>query len=231
MLYTNIFCIKSEGSCTNIPAISTNNKINIADQIRKKNSKDNDKTLKRIRENDPILTELNIGNGERVFILPTVSDLSKLGVAIEKNSYLKKLEIGSEGLYLLSRTDDYSVFLNGLKRNSSINELGLYFRGGILRVGHEVLKVFQEINNLTTLCINASIGNSETHQIVANTLRGSTNLKVIDLSHTNIADEQLSPMVDAVKGHNSLEELNLSHNRIVSTSLPFFDFLLAIYTH
>jgi len=60
--------------------------MNVADQIRKKNSRDNDKILKRIRENDPTLTELKIGIGGGVFILPTVSDLSQLGAA--KNSHL-----------------------------------------------------------------------------------------------------------------------------------------------
>jgi len=45
-------------------------------------------------------------------------------------------------------------------------------------------------------------------------MKGCTNLKVIDLRYCRITSDQLSPIVDAVKGHNSLEEFNLSHNRI-----------------
>ena len=46
--------------------------------------------------------ELCIGSGA-YFHGAMDSNLSVLGAAIGKNSYLKKLEIGSEGLYLLSR--------------------------------------------------------------------------------------------------------------------------------
>jgi len=172
------------------------------------------KVLQRVEENDPTLIELDIGK-DTSFYGVTVSNLSLLGAAIGSNTHLKRVILRGDGLYLLHKSsDDYSVFLNGLKRNSSINDLYLYFRGCINILGNEVLKVYQEINNLTTISIHASLGNNGRFRVVANTLRACTNLKFIDLSHSDITDKQLSLLVDAIKGHNSLKVLDLSKNLI-----------------
>jgi len=108
------------------------------------------------------------------------------------------------------------MFINGLKQNSSIKEL--YLRGvlftenSIGRVGHEILKVYQENNNLTTLRIEAQF--SRANQVIANTLKKCTNLKVIDLSHCRLRDQQLLEIVRSLKGNHVIEELNLSNLRL-----------------
>ena len=141
------------------------------------------RTLQRVQENDPTLTELHIGS-KGLYEEVTVSNFSKLGNALGKNT---KLSISTDGLKL--KLDNYrnSGFSNGLKQNSSINELCLLSSSGIGRVGTEILKVYETNSNLTTLRINGKIwwydygGNGALIPIVANTLRVCTNLKIIEL--------------------------------------------------
>jgi len=166
------------------------------------------KTLQRIQENDPTLTELNIGKDGGVFERDKDGDFSLLGVAIEKNTYLRKLSIGTDGLDF--KLDDNSLFFIGLKRNSSIRELYLLSYGHIDRLGNEVLNVYQANNNLTTLHINAQISNRG-RQVIVNTLKKCTKLKVIDLSYCRINDEYLLQIVGALRGNHVIEELNLSN--------------------
>ena len=165
------------------------------------------KTLQRIQENDPKLTELNIGRGGEVYILPTVSDLSKLGAAISENTNITKLAFGIDET---AKDDTNVMFINGLKQNSSIKELHLRGYDSIGRVGHEVLKVYQDNNHLTTLRIEAQFSNRG-QQVIVNTIKKCTNLKVLDLSQSVITDKQLLSIVGALKGNHVIEELNLSH--------------------
>ena len=68
-------------------------------------------------------------------------------------------------------------------------------------VAHEILKVYQENNNLTELWINnADLQNG--------------GIVYIDLHECNMTDEQLFPMVEAIRGHRSLVQLYLKRNRI-----------------
>jgi hypothetical protein len=77
------------------------------------------------------------------------------------------------------------------------------------------LKSYQKINNnLTCLCINGAVLDNGGCNVIAETLRWCTNLKSINLGRNNITDEQLLPMIDAIRGHTSLEYLALFENRI-----------------
>ena len=49
---------------------------------------------------------------------------------------------------------------------------------------------------------------------MAITLRRCENIKQIGLYRCNITDEQLLSVVEAVRGHRSLEELDFHNNRI-----------------
>ena len=73
--------------------------------------------LKRVQENDPTLTELNIGRGGGIFFQrTTVSDFSTLGDVISKNTHITKLAIGIHGLEIETQYDyGNSGFSNGLK--------------------------------------------------------------------------------------------------------------------
>ena len=112
-------------------------------------------------QNDPSLTnDLRLaGNAssgvyDGDFYSENNDDYSTLGAAIANNTHLTKLMvILSDGLPLGVTNRG---FYNGLKSNSSISNLELYYDGLHIAggVGHEILKVYQENNNrLTDLSI------------------------------------------------------------------------------
>jgi len=50
--------------------------------------------------------------------------------------------------------------------------------------------------------------------IIADTLRSCNNIRKIGLNESDLTDEQLLQIVEAVRGHRELEELSLHINRI-----------------
>ena len=145
------------------------------------------------------------------------SDFSSLGTFIGQNTHLTKLTLDSLGMDSLDVAN--SLFYDGLKQNSSIHELTIYCRnlaivGG---VGQKILDAYEENNNLTLLRIDDADLQNGGENVIVTTLRSNTNLKHIYLNRCNITDEQLLPMVDAIKGHNLLEMLDLCGNVIGNT--------------
>ena len=115
-----------------------------------------------------------------------------------------------------------SAFYDGLKQNKSIDSLDIWFRsddpGVIVGVGQKILEAYQEnSSHLTEISINcADLQNGAGDRLVAATLRRCTNIKQIDLYRCSITDEQLLPIVDAIREHSSLERLSLTGNMIGS---------------
>ena len=117
-------------------------------------------TLRRVTQNDPSLTHLrtnlslagdnNFGAFDGDFYSENSDDYSTLGAAIATNTQLKNL------IVLLS--DDLPLgvadreFYDGLKSNSSINNLGLHCGGRNIAggVGQEILQIYQENNSHLT---------------------------------------------------------------------------------
>jgi len=111
------------------------------------------------------------------------------------------------------------MLFDGLKHNSSICKLHLKGdnRNTLSDVGIEILRAYQaNSNQLTQFTIEYFVPLQQNGGggIVADTLRCCTNLKTIDLYRCSITDEQLLPMIDAVRGHRQLEEWELSSNSI-----------------
>ena len=173
-------------------------------------------TLRRVNQNDPSLTELRLVNGiyvdEDEFYSDISDDYSTLGAAIATNTHL---------VYLVVRLSDYlqlgvanREFYDGLKSNSSISDVQLYCNsrnvaGG---VGQEILQVYQDNNSnsqLTVLGIYDANLQSGGDRVIGDTLRSCRNLQSLDLTGCSITDEQLLPIVDAVRGLQQLEELTL----------------------
>ena len=193
-------------------------------------------TLRRVTQNDPSLTQLRLGgynNGvaDGQFHSDNSDDYSTLGAAIANNTHLERLAV------LLS--DDLPLgvadreFCNGLKANSSISDLELYFGGQNIAggIGQEILKVYQENNSqLTFLYIkNAGLQNGGDRVIVVDTLRSCRNLQKVTLQSCSITDEQLLPIVDAIREHgiSMPEELRLLDNRIGNVGCNALATLLA----
>jgi len=172
-----------------------------------------DKTLLKVKQNVYHFRELLLGSDElSEFISSDSEDYSKLGTYIATNTRLQKLQIKLHDTAGLDAKN--STFFDGLKRNSSIKKLSIDFGGrGIVGVGLEILKAYHNDKHLTHLSIKTKLYNGSENAI-ASTLRGCTNLTNVKLSNNDITDEQLLPMIEAIKGRPLLERLELCKNRI-----------------
>ena len=164
-----------------------------------------EETLLSIQQNDPTLTSLSIGEGG--FYSGDAGDFSLLGSAISRNTRLTSLGVDytdkDVGMAL-----DAEGFIKGLKRNSSIRDLRIDCYGRNIDYAGEILKAYEDKNNLTRLnIVDADLGDGG-DQTIATTLRRCTNLKQIIIEACSVNEEQLLPMVEALRGHLHLEELH-----------------------
>ena len=159
-------------------------------------------TLRRAEQNDSTLTELWIGD----------EDFSRLGGCIGENTHLEIMDITFGGT--ISNVLRERGFFEGVKRNTSICSLSLNRIGPPqVEVIRELLKAYQENNNLTQLCIHhARMQRGD--QVIVATLRRCTKLECILLTGCNITDGQLRSMVEALRGQVSLVTLSFVNNRI-----------------
>ena len=146
------------------------------------------------------------------------NDFYRLGVAVGENTHLIELEIDVSNI-IQSDTSTFQTLFDGLKHNSSICNLHIKgsSRNHLCDVGIEILRAYQvNSNQLTHLSVTyfLSLQQNGGDGVLADTLRCCTNLKSIDLYRCRITDEQLLPMVDAVRGHRQLERWILSLNSI-----------------
>ena len=187
-----------------------------------------EETLCRVEQNDDEVTELWIGypNIDGEFLSSDAGDYSRLGAAIGNNTHLTKLWITLNDEDPLDTAN--TEFFNGLKRNSSIKNLALHCRNHVGGIGHEILKVYQKINNnLTCLSIYEAVLDNGGDNVIIETLRWCRHLKMINLERNSITDEQLLPMIEAIKGHSMLEKLYLYGNRIGNAGCHALATLLA----
>ena len=192
-------------------------------------------TLRIVEENDDTLTELGICGQEaadtvlsctkgRLFTSRDGDDYSRLGSSIGRNTNLTEMFVELEVIKSLSVSRG---FYNGIKQNSSIQEFKLsgfssdpnndvdFIRNPVGDVGCELLRSFENSSQLTALHIfSCDIRNAEERVIINTTLGSCTNLKTIYFNFCNMTDEQLLPMVDAIRGHSSLQKLSLHDNMI-----------------
>jgi len=181
----------------------------------------------------------------------SVNDMIKFGTFLGKNKYIESLtvhrptyeprphSIDEDGSFFDSLTLEQLLeyeealslppqFIEGLERNSSITRLYLCNTSNNNRglddgkVGYDILKIYQEKGNLTELFVmNCVLPPS----LTANTITNCTNLIEITLLHCSITDEQLLPLVEAIR-HTSLEKLCLSTNAIQNVGCQAISTLL-----
>ena len=167
-----------------------------------RNNQQNADTLHRIQQNDASLQVLQVGCdieinetpiGDGKFTVPCItgdsSEYSTLGEAVATNEHIKKLKVHVLGHPL---DIEESGFFDGLKLNTSINNLELHCAEGVGlasvskfgRLAHEILKKYQENNNLTQLVIhNAATRSDESSDILCHALRTCTNLTSVTLDN------------------------------------------------
>ena len=106
------------------------------------------KTLRMIEQNDASLTRLLLSPTHRLqqnhhsFNSSDGRDFSRLGAAIGANTHITTLVV-----CLPLITAGNGGFYDGLKRNTSINKLGLVGGNIVNERGRGILKVYQEQNN------------------------------------------------------------------------------------
>ena len=164
--------------------------------------------IRRIGRNDPTLTKLHINNlplDDDEYDTYTGDNYSRLGESISRNTQIKALSIN------FHYHCNVRYMIDGLRKNDSINKLRLQSNDGHGR--KQLLEMYQEKNTLTSICIQNT---NPLGQSINNALRFCTNLKQIDISRCSITDDELLPVVEAIKGHHTLEILNLYGNNIGS---------------
>ena len=173
--------------------------------------------LRRVEQDDARLTKLWIGaNYQDGFESSRCNDYAKLGAYIGENTHLTRLCVHTHGLESIPFPS--REFARGLKRNSSIHELQLHLDNtnivDVMAI-REILNAYQENNgHLTHLTLTQAHLENGGDRLIANTLRRCTNLKHLDLQHSNVSDEQLLPIIEAIREHTLLEMLYLDTNRI-----------------
>jgi len=182
---------------------------------------DSRRTLRRIQRNDDTLTELCVGNayGDSDHIGTVwcwdIGDYQRLGVSIGKNKFITKLDVAEEIATETVANDD---LIAGLKHNSSIEELRLVCGNvDIVQdgIGDQILKVYQEKNNQLK-CLELWDCNLRIRRehAITKTLKYCNNLQKIRLTYCNITDDQLVPIIEAVRGRKLLEQLSFYGNSI-----------------
>jgi len=189
-------------------------------------------TLRRVEENDAELTHLFIGVDKPleddsdypssgpvgVFDSTVDSDFSLLGDALEENNHVTSLLV--ETHHKTALTTGNLCFYGCLKDNSSIHELLLRFsmdnnhQGIVCGVGREVLNAYENSSILTRLLIRHSNLQNGGNIFLAHTIRSCSNLQCVSFIYSDISDEQLVPIVEAIRQHRMVDELRLAGNQI-----------------
>jgi len=187
-------------------------------------------TLRRIEENNDTFIELGICDDNdddvdlsidgRFFTSRDEDDYTTLGSYIGRNTHLNTLYVELDSIRSL-QTD--SGFFEGIKQNSSIREIKIngYSQNNqqpLRDVGCKLLKSLHGNNRrhlLTALHIWCCDIRSVEERIIINaTLSSCSNLEILCYNYNNMTNEQLLPLVEAVRGNRSLEILDLARNRI-----------------
>jgi len=152
----------------------------------------------------------------------------RLGEGIRQSTHITKLQVAVSHIDRMEWVEDINSSFHrglceGIQQNESINELILRCDGSSIfsvehpsAAGRRILEVYQTNNNLTDLSIlnaNLLIGRGG-EQIIATTLQCCTNLRTINLYQCSISANMLSPMVEAMRGIHSLENLYLIGNQV-----------------
>ena len=188
-------------------------------KLHPKRIRNNQETLRRVFSNDETLLKVTIDTTnilEGSFTATDADEYSQLGAAIGTNTHITKLTIHTLWLDWGKLESSKSDFLDGLKRNSSINRLEMV---GIGSAGRLVLQAYEENNaHLTHLSIRCGELHNGGNTAIASTVRSCTNLREIRLNDMRDIDykpdDQLLPIIESIRNHPSLKKVSLHENSI-----------------
>lgn len=174
-------------------------------------------TLRRIKQNDPTLTELHLSsiwppnpwddgvNGGK-FVSDVCRDYSTLGECIGCNNHLKQLSVNRSGAIFALDYQDMKSFVGGIKRNSSISKLHLKnYCPSRVHLLRELLKVYEDKNSLEELYVSPS---QQFEDDIITTFKACTNIKSIQIHYNG----DFTQMFEAIRDNHMLEQLGLRAN-------------------
>ncbi|KAL7533133.1 hypothetical protein ACHAWF_004354, partial [Thalassiosira exigua] len=174
--------------------------------------------LTRLADNDPDLSCLWLTREEHLaadanFRPRNSADLSRLGVALGRNTNLRELEVQVQPLSDLFSNNE--AFFRGLDSNASILKLAF---GQCNLQGERQRKIFAgfvtNMSNLKSLrMLGCALGNGGA-QFVASTLSRCPNLESVALAACDIDDFILDEFVLGIRGMNRLRKLSVLQNQI-----------------
>mmetsp|Transcript_13925 Transcript_13925/g.25418 ORF Transcript_13925/g.25418 Transcript_13925/m.25418 type:complete len:392 (-) Transcript_13925:168-1343(-) len=178
-------------------------------------------TLSRVEQNDHDLTNLKVSNmghfareGMGNYWPNDSDDLARLCDAIGANTNLQKLDIRS-ARELADMAANNGTFFEGLKRNSSTNELWLAGYDLSTGMGHDILNGFVVNNsNLRAIGLNTcTLENGGTAVLLASAVSSCTNLNSIKLNgYYDNDDDILGEFISGIRGLHQLRTLDLHWN-------------------
>jgi len=186
---------------------------------------ENDRWPKKLLIGDDV-DDMHIQEGYGIFNSSTDGDFTKLGQYIAHNTHVADLLVNIPSLV---NVNIRKGFYDGLRQNYAIKKVVLLCTRSynvLGDVGNGMLRAYQENSrHLTKLSIlRADLLQNE---LVALTLRSCSNLKSIKLYDCNITDSKLLPIVEAIRGHSSLEHIYFNDNIITNTGCEALATLLS----
>jgi len=164
-----------------------------------------EKSLQRLRENDPSLTELNLSKDK-------IGDngAKSLSDALRENTSLTTLSLGVNNI-----GDDGAMSLSdALRKNTSLAILFLD-KNDIGDDGAESLgDALRKNTSLSMLFLNKNDIGDDGAKSLSDALRKNTSLANLDLWNNNIEDEGAKSIGDALRTNTSLTTLSLYDNKI-----------------
>jgi len=169
--------------------------------------------VKKVEANDATLTRLTLYDKEIVM-------LKRLGVALQRNSHLKKLSIlkvTSFGIEGTTAGDEGAAALGqALKFNTTLAELE-FWSTEITNTGAAALANGLQHNHytaLTSLILYDNFIRDQGANVLALALQHNTTLTLLNLGANNIGDVGASALGMALQHNTTLTSLNLERNNI-----------------
>jgi len=177
-------------------------------------------TLSRVQRNDPSLRELELCNtvhftheGMGCYWTIDSADLARLGDAIGANTNVRELVFYSTD-ELVDMAANNGAFFEGLKSNTSINNMFLVNCDIFWGMGRDILNGFVANNSsLTGIGLRqCTLENGGAGVLI--TQSSCPNLNWIRLTSCNIDDDILVQFVSGIKRPRQLRTLDLQRNNI-----------------
>ena len=170
-----------------------------------------DEVMRKIEENDPTFTTLEVGSSDEGYILPPGDDWDRFGRATGNNTHLKEMSLhDSDGAIPI---EFLLYFLRGCALNRSIQKLS--FAGWDL-YNEEIMKILIRFfdDNRALECLEVDDNCEKEHGALASALKKFASLKEFKFTNDDNRWTCLDNAIAALIGHSGLRKLTISNVQI-----------------